>query len=652
VADISIPGISSRFETDKMIDGLMKVERIPRDRVEQNVGALKTQKESWQALGRRITSLREGANQLYSYQNPFSERNAISSSPAVIEASAGREARDQSHDFLVKQLAQADKFISKSLDQNFRVGAGNYRFSTGESEVSFKFDGGNLQEFSDALNRRAGGKIASNIIAVKSGTRSFVIESLVTGAENRLQFKNAALQFAVDTGIVARVTGEPKVINIPALPVNKAGGEQNPRDVLNDNSLKVAALSEATVDMNGGITPTATMFLKFDSALPAKAGEWVSEEIAGASGAADAADETPGAEYLNVLSLKFSDDSEAELSPISDSETFTTNTYNLFEISGGKTISSLEIRNNNTRHDISIRNIQVMDTSPQISSEPIKAISTARDAILVMDGIEIERPTNTIDDLIPGLNLKLKSASDTQVNITVESNSGAVKDSVITLVGSYNRLMAELNVLTRSDESVLNELTYLNDSEREELRGKLGQFAGDSTLLKLRNDLINTVSASYQTSADGAALLANFGIATDVRRAGAGGYDPSRMRGYLEIDETSLDAALATNAATLKEIMGRDSDGDLIVDSGLAYRLERVARPFVEIGGIIASKTGTLDTRISADNRRIESLDQQLDRKERELRIQYGRMEDAYSRMDQMSRSLDNFSSQSGGNRR
>jgi flagellar capping protein FliD len=777
VADISIPGISSRFDTDKMVEGLMKVERLPRERVEQGVETLKTQKTSWQALGRRITALREGANLLYSYQNPFNERTAVSSNSGALDASASRDARDQQHSFTVKQLAQADKFISNPLDQNYRVGAGNYQFSTGKSDVSFKFNGGSLQEFSDTLNKRGQGKITSGLIAVKPGTRSFIIESLVTGAENRLQFENDALKFAVDTGIVNAVQTRPEIINIKAVPVNRPGGLPDAAAAtVQGNSLKVAASSETSVDMNGGIKPTASMFLKFETALTmnpaalavdaanarareeaaAAAGGGVTdaaaaggvtdadsaggvsaagevdaalaaasdgedgvppaptdaEIIAGAareepdggapgdgesvaaagdgeapaelqatetepltgapeSGNAElaegaeaaegalAAAETrpvgvpviPRVENLNVLALKFADGGEAELLPLAGGENWTVGTYNLFEISGGKTVASIEIRNNNTHRDVSIRNIQVMDTSPKSASAPVKAISTARDAIVLMDGIEIERPDNTIDDLVPGLNLKLKSVSDTPVNLDVESNTAAIKDALFTLVGSYNRLMAELNVLTRSDESVINELSYLNDGEREELRGKLGQFSGETALSKLRNDLIGTVTASYPTATDGNVLLANFGIATDVRRAGAGGYDPSRMRGYLEIDETALDAALAANAGTLKELMGRDSDGDLIVDSGLAWRLERTVRPFVETGGIIASKTGVIDTRVTADNRRIESLDQQLDRKERDLRIQYGRMEDAYSRMEQMSRSLDNFGAQNSNKR-
>ncbi|MDR3325695.1 MAG: flagellar filament capping protein FliD, partial [Spirochaetaceae bacterium] len=342
---------------------------------------------------------------------------------------------------------------------------------------------------------------------------------------------------------------------------------------------------------------------------------------------------------------------ELELPAVKDAENFQANTFNLFELSGGKTLSAIEIRNNNVGRDVSIRAIQIMDPNPKTAAEPVRPITTAQDAIVLMDGIEIERPSNKIDDLIPGLNLTLRGASASPVQLGVESNTEAVKDAIITFVGSYNRLMAELNVLTRRDDKLVAELTYLNDGERDELRGKLGLFAGDTALNKFRGDLVNAATASYQTAESGSVMLANFGISTDARRAGAAGYDPSRMRGYLEIDEKALDEAIGGNIDALKQLMGRDSDGDLIVDSGLAYSIDRTARPFVETAGVVTAKTGGLDTRIAASSRRLETIDRQLERKETSLRIQYGKMEDAYTRMDQMSRSLENFSTQ-GSNKR
>jgi flagellar hook-associated protein 2 len=628
----------------------MKVERIPRDRIQKGVEGLNLEKTAWQSLGRRITALREGANQLFSYQNPFSERTAVSSDNSVLEASASREARGQKHDFTVKQLAEADKFISKPISQDYKVPAGAYNFSIAENEVSFKFNGGDTQEFSDALNRRGTGKIASSLIAVKPGTKSFVIESLITGAENRLRFGGDALKFAVDTGIVNQVQPKPEFINIKAVPVSDAGGPQDVVQTAGDgDSLKVAAQTRALIAAN--VVPSSGMVLRFETAVSDNPTALaVKAANAGQADGAQQDDMESAALNEDVFMLKFTDGTELRLSSVKDTENFQANTFNLFELSGGKTLSGIEIRNNNAGRDVSIRAIQIMNPNPKADTEPVRPITTAQDAIVLMDGIEIERPSNKIDDLVPGLNLNLRGASDSPVHLGVESNNEAVKDAIITFVGSYNRLMAELNVLTRRDDKLVTELTYLTDGEREELRGKLGLFAGDTALNKFRSDLVNAVTASYPTAESGSVMLANFGISTDARRAGAASYDPSRMRGYLEIDEKALDESIAGNVDTLKQLMGRDSDGDLIVDGGLAYSIDRTARPFVEIGGLVAAKTGGLDTRISASARRLETIDRQLERKEASLRVQYGKMEDAYTRMDQMSRSLENFSAQ--GNKR
>jgi flagellar hook-associated protein 2 len=129
------------------------------------------------------------------------------------------------------------------------------------------------------------------------------------------------------------------------------------------------------------------------------------------------------------------------------------------------------------------------------------------------------------------------------------------------------------------------------------------------------------------------------------------GYDPARLRGYLEINERVLDAALETKIPAIRQLFGNDTSGDLIADTGVAFNVDQIARPFVETGGIVALKTSTIDSRINQDERRIATLDRQLAAKEQELRIQYARMEAAYARMEQMTTSLDNFNRQNQGNR-
>jgi flagellar hook-associated protein 2 len=239
--------------------------------------------------------------------------------------------------------------------------------------------------------------------------------------------------------------------------------------------------------------------------------------------------------------------------------------------------------------------------------------------------------------------------SETPVTLDVETDTEAVKDAVITLVGNYNRLMAELNVLTRNDESVIRELSYLTEDEQNELRGRLGVFSADGDLVRFRGRLQQIMTSPYTDSFGREHLLSEFGIMTDARRGG--GYDPTKMRGYLEINESALDEALATGMDTLKQLFGRDSDGDLIIDTGLAYTLNQALQPYVEMGGIIATKTAGIDSRIASNDRRIETLDRQLTIKEQTLKAQYGELEGAYTRMERMSDSLQQFGRQTGNNR-
>jgi flagellar hook-associated protein 2 len=211
------------------------------------------------------------------------------------------------------------------------------------------------------------------------------------------------------------------------------------------------------------------------------------------------------------------------------------------------------------------------------------------------------------------------------------------------MVGNYNRLAAEINVLTRNDDRVVQELSYLNADEQAEMRKKLGIFSAETSLGQFKNSMQQAVTGPYPTAAgQELALLAQIGISTDVRRAGSTtGYDASRMRGYLEIDEKALDAALAGRLPAIQQLFGSDTDGDLIIDSGVAYALDTLTKPYVETGGIVSLKTGTLDSKINQEQRRIATLDRQLEAKEATLKKQYGQIEGAFTRMERMSNSLD-----------
>jgi len=667
MSDIFIPGLRSRFDTDQLVEDLMRLERIPRDRAENNISSLEAQRGWWQDLGRRITALRESARDLISFQNPFSERAAFSSDSNVLTATATREASEQEVSFTVRQLAQADRFISPPLDERTTIEAGRYTFTVGNEEVSFDFRGGSLREFADTINRRGGGRIGANVITVQPGTRSLLIESRVTGAENRLGFADDAETLAVRLGIIEQVYDSTTAIPINEDAIRESSLSPAAQVSVSDGVVEIPSFASVSIPLDLRVEAGSSIMLRLETATRGNAGPVtpVSQQPPGpevpTSGAVTHGGITiqnnpstaplppwlppvpQRVDDLGVLSLTFSDGSRASLPAIADTGAFAGWEVDLSGIAAGRTITALNIENANTHRDIMVREAMVFDPNAVATGQrPLNAVSTAQDAIISMEGINMTRPTNVINDIIPGLTITARSVSDRPVRLDVTTDRELVKDAIISLVGNYNRLMAEINVLTRNDPTIISELTYLTREEAEAMHERLGAFAGDSTLNHLRNSLLRVVTSPHPTDAGRElALLSQIGISTNAR--GTFGVDPSRLRGYLEINERVLDAALENDLPVIRQLFGMDTTGDLIIDSGVAFHLEAISRPFVELGGIISLRTNTIDSRIRQDTQRIATMDRQLAAREAELRLQYSRMESAFMQMEQMSTRFDNF---------
>lgn len=677
MSDTYIPGVKSKYETDKLIADLMKVERIPKERAEKNVETLNEQKSIWQDVGRRMTTLRESARSLYSFQNPFNERVAHSADEAVLTGTATREATEQERTFLVKRAASADRFLSKPVAENFKVEAGEYAFRVGKDDISFSFRGGTLKEFTDALNRRGKDKIRASTITVEPNTRSLVIESLVTGEANRLGFMKDAEKLGLETGLVERVDDKERKIVTTAPEVRGLGGASPNASLVSvvDGALKVAAGGGARLPVSPGTLVSGALTLEFELSVAVRPSDAQTADgpppgpALPPSGSATYGGVTvqndpstlplppwtpPPAPVRvddpQVLGLVFSDGTSVALPPIHDSTDFDQYRFRLSDYGQGKQLVALDLTNRNTHRDITIRSARVFDPDANGGLKPRNPVSTAGDATVVMDGIEVTRSSNNITDLIPGVTLTVKSSSDAPVKLAVEPDRDAAKEAVIALVGNYNRLVAEVNVLTRNDDKIIRELSYLKDDEVKAMEKKLGALQGDSTLNQFKTTLQRAAASPYPTSAEqNLALLSQLGVSTDARRSGSGGgYDASRLRGYLEIDEKALDTAIRDRLPAIRELFGNDTDGDLIIDSGFAYAVDSLTKPFVETGGILALKTGTIDSRVDQEKRRIETLDKQLVAKEDDLKRRYGLMEGSLSRMEQTSSSIDQFGKNQG----
>lgn len=105
-----------------------------------------------------------------------------------------------------------------------------------------------------------------------------------------------------------------------------------------------------------------------------------------------------------------------------------------------------------------------------------------------------------------------------------------------------------------------------------------------------------------------------------------------------------LDEALGKNLEDIKNLFGYDTDGDLIIDSGIGYRLDRQLSAYVQTGGIFALKNASLDTKIKSSEQKITRLESQMERKEADLRNKYGQMEGALNSLESQQNTISNFS--------
>ena len=193
----------------------------------------------------------------------------------------------------------------------------------------------------------------------------------------------------------------------------------------------------------------------------------------------------------------------------------------------------------------------------------------------------ITRSSNTIDDVIDGVTLKLVSAG--AVSLDVARDNAKITGSVQQFISSYNdvaKLMDELRV------GVLRE-------ERSSLLNLASQFRA----------ILNT-----QADTAGAfSMLAELGVSTG-------------LDGKLSLDTDMLEAALTSDPEGVADLFAND-------DYGLAVRFGDLADTLLAANGLFSNREQSLNSRIDATEDRRANLEFRLVQKEAALVAQYSALD-------------------------
>ncbi|MCR4948498.1 MAG: flagellar filament capping protein FliD [Treponema sp.] len=680
MAGLNIPGVTDQYNTNDTVEKLMKIERIPLTREQNQLESLKSEKNAWRDINTKLAALRDNTKTLYSFENPFNSKLTSSTEEYAVTAEANRSASLQSFKVDVIQAASSDRFLSGELENDFKVPQGTYTYKVGEKQITFNWKGGSLKDFSAAINKRGNNIIKSAIIGASAGKKSLLIEAVSTGKENRLIFEDDAKTFAFDSGMIDKVKSETQVFasnRNEVLPVNKIEYDEPaympslsltniqydeekqsvtveprgayqikiPEKILRDSTLHVqfTVTRTDTEDITPAINQTLLQPELPDAGSAEFGGIVINNNDSDTNLNLPKEAPVPLEPIVTdtVLYAVMEDGSEKEI-PYTPAENEKAAPVDI-KLADFPGIKAIAVRNVNTGRTYTVSDFSALDPVKDLGYGPVHPVSTADDAIIKYEGITITRSSNKIDDVVPEITLNIHDKTEKTATISVKPDVDSSKAAIIEFVGKYNQAVAELNILSQNKPEIIEELDYLSAEEREAEQKKLGLFQSDFSLTNIKSNMASTIAARYLFS-DSAevTMLSQLGIATNAGGY-SGGYSQSKLRGYLEIDEKKLDDALANHLDDIKMLFGYDSDGDLIVDSGIAYKLDKQISAYTQTGGILALKTSSLDSKIKSSEAKVTKLESQMAKKEAELRNKYSQMEGSLNSLEAQQNTISNF---------
>ncbi len=237
---------------------------------------------------------------------------------------------------------------------------------------------------------------------------------------------------------------------------------------------------------------------------------------------------------------------------------------------------------------------------PESGASNMTLNQAARNAKAKLNGVDIESASNTLADVADGLTIKLLKVSASPVDLTVSSDTDAMKAKVTEFVTAYNDLSKFISDQTKYDA----------DSK------SAGKLQGDRTVIglqaKLREVLRGTSSAS---SAFGS--LSQVGL--EVQKDGS-----------IKLDSKKLDAALAKPAELRKLMSASDTSTD--TSSGIVYRFKQLTDRMLDVEGPLETRTAGIQSTITRNAKRVDAIDDRLAQTEKRLRAQYQALDTAMSK--------------------
>lgn len=208
-----------------------------------------------------------------------------------------------------------------------------------------------------------------------------------------------------------------------------------------------------------------------------------------------------------------------------------------------------------------------------------------------LDGIEMERNSNTPTDVVDGVTFNFKKADASKpITLSLTNDTDKELSAVKDFVSQYNSVM-----------SFLSEKMDVGDPSKSD--NTTGALAGDSTLISLQSKLQSTVLGGKSVNGVSASTL---GLSVD-------------RNGTLSLDETKFKAQLAKDPNSVKDFFFKDTSNKYSTEkTGTGYTadfkavIDRYTSTKSGSEGVISLRKSSYQNEIKDYNKQIERITEQI----------------------------------------
>ncbi|APZ49655.1 hypothetical protein BW721_08285 [Jeotgalibaca sp. PTS2502] len=259
-------------------------------------------------------------------------------------------------------------------------------------------------------------------------------------------------------------------------------------------------------------------------------------------------------------------------------------------------------------------------------------IKAGQSAILTVNGINIERDSNQISDVMDGVTLDLKEETNQAIKIEIADDLEKTETAVKEFVDQYNSTM-----------SFIGGLLSVGDPTIE--TNETGALAGDSSLIRLQSQLRSLLTNAVDNGNSGSNTAKSIGI--EVDRYGVASFDANKLKEALKEDSSKV-----RDLFTFTKTSGNAAGETVEEEIGIGQKFESLINSFTDSkDGIIATKNATYDKLIKNITERITVFNDRLETKRQQYITKFTALDVAMMEAEsQLSYMMSQFSNSSSSN--